>query len=197
MLKRWKSQDLIADYGVSGKINKSPEYTMTINGIRNEDGSIAGSIFTGLTLYLIPSSQTLTYDLDVDFVNNKAKKRYNSKVKNALTNWQQILLLPATPFFWVGSSNMMSDMGDYLYEDLRKQGAFEGKGGVSSDSPIPKKTVDSTKAKAINPDAENSSGAGGQTNTSGKLPAAEKKCTALGFKQGSKEFGNCVYELVQ
>lgn len=127
ILSRWESENIIADYAVPGALKRDPEYTMTISGTKNEDGSIIGAVFTGLSLYLIPSSQTLTYDLNIEFVNNQSKKHYNVKAKNAMTSWQQILLLPAIPFSWIGSHHMIQDTADYIYEELRKQGAFENK----------------------------------------------------------------------
>lgn len=124
MMARWKNKDVIADYGFSDELKKEPDYTITLSGVRNEDGSIAGAVLSGLTLMLIPSSSTLTYDLNLDFVNNHTQKQYTVKAKNAVTTWIQILLLPALPFSWIGSNNMINDIADYSYDELRKQGAF-------------------------------------------------------------------------
>lgn len=124
MMMHWKNKDIIADYGFSGELKKEPDYTVTLSGVRNEDGSIAGAVLSGLTLMLLPSSSTLTYDLNFDFVNNHTQKHYTIKAKNAVTTWMQILLLPALPFSWIGSNNMINDIADYSYDELRKQGAF-------------------------------------------------------------------------
>jgi len=124
MMARWKSKDIIADYGSSGDLKKNPDYTLTLSGVRNEDGSMAGAVLSGLTLMLLPSSSTLTYDLNLDFVNNHTQKQYTVKAKNAVTTWMQILLLPALPFSWIGGSNMLNDIADYSYDELNKQGAF-------------------------------------------------------------------------
>lgn len=124
MMMRWKNKDIIADYGFSGELKKVPDYTVTLSGVRNEDGSMIGAVLSGLTLMLIPSSSTLTYDLNLEFVNNHTHKHYTVKAKNAVTTWMQILLLPALPFSWIGSNNMINDIADYSYDDLSKQGAF-------------------------------------------------------------------------
>ena len=124
MMMRWKNKDIIADYGFSGELKKEPDYTVTLSGVRNEDGSMIGAVLSGLTLMLIPSSSTLTYDLNLEFVNNHTHKHYTVKAKNAVTTWMQILLLPALPFSWIGSNNMINDIADYSYDDLSKQGAF-------------------------------------------------------------------------
>jgi hypothetical protein len=124
MMKRWQNKDLISDYASSGGLKKDPDYTITLSGIRNEDGSIAAAILGGLTLMIIPTTATLTYNLDVEFINNHNKKHYTVKAKNAVTTWMQIMLLPALPFSWMGSNNMLNDIADYSYDELRKQGAF-------------------------------------------------------------------------
>lgn len=124
MMIRWKNKDIISDYGSAGELKKEPDYTITLSGVRNEDGSIAGAVLSGLTLMLLPSSSTLTYDLNLEFINNHTQKHYNVKAKNAVTTWMQILLLPALPFSWIGSNNMLNDIADYSYDELSKQGAF-------------------------------------------------------------------------
>lgn len=124
MMLRWKNKDIVADYGLTGELQKNPDYTLTLSGIRNEDGSMIGAALSGLTLMLLPASSTLTYDLTLDFVNNHTQKHYIVKAKNAVTTWMQILLLPALPFSWVGSNNMINDIADYSFDELNKQGAF-------------------------------------------------------------------------
>lgn len=124
MMMHWKNKDIIGDYGFSGELKKEPDYTITLSGVRNEDGSMAGAVLSGLTLMLLPSSSTLTYDLNLEFINNHTQKHYTVKAKNAVTTWMQILLLPALPFSWIGSNNMLNDIADYSYDELRKQGAF-------------------------------------------------------------------------
>jgi hypothetical protein len=124
ILARWKSNDLISDYGAPGNLKTEPDYTLSLSGIRNEDGSIAGAVLSGLTLMLIPTSSTLIYDLNAQFVNHHTHKAYNVPFKNGVTTYLQILLLPALPFSWIGGYNMLADMSDYLYSELSKQGAF-------------------------------------------------------------------------
>lgn len=124
-MTRWQDNGLISGYGKPGELPVKPTYTLTLSGTRNEDASILGAVFTGLTLYLIPSSSTLTYDMNADFTNHLSNKTYNVKFKNAVTTWQQLLLVPALPFAWLGSHHMMQDSADYLYSELKKQGAFD------------------------------------------------------------------------
>lgn len=121
---RWKSKGLITDAGVPGELKTTPGYVLTLNGSRNEDGSIMGAILTGLTLYLIPSSATMTTDATFDLLNNKTKKHYQVPVKYGFTTTQWLLFLPATPFIGIGVTNAHDDAADYLYAEFDKQGAF-------------------------------------------------------------------------
>ncbi len=124
ILARWKSNGLIDDYDPIGKLSKKPDYTLTVNGYRNEDMSWFGSIFTGLTFFLIPSSATMKYDLHLQLQNNKDNKIYSVDVKDSFTIWQHIIFLPAFPIFMVGTMNMFSDLSMYSYSEFEKQGAF-------------------------------------------------------------------------
>lgn len=123
-MMRWKNNGVIADYGFSGELKSDPDYTVMLSGVRNEDGSMVGAVLSGLTLMILPASSTLTYDLDLELINNHTHKHYTVKAKNAVTTWLQILLLPALPVSWVGSNNMINDIADYSYAELHKQGAF-------------------------------------------------------------------------
>lgn len=121
---RWKDNNIIENYGFSGELGGPPDYTLTFSGVRNEDGSIAGSILSGLTMMIIPSSSTITYDLNLELVNNSTKKAYNVKATNGSTLWIQILLLPALPFSMIGAMDSLRDIADYSYVEFSNQGAF-------------------------------------------------------------------------
>jgi len=126
MMNRWKKKGLIADFGAAGKLDKKPDFTLIVSGVRDEEGSVLGAVLCGITLYIIPTSNTLIYDLDVELVNNKTQQHYFVKVKNGVTTWMEIIFLPFFAIFWVGSHNMLADMADYSYDELKQQGAFNG-----------------------------------------------------------------------
>jgi hypothetical protein len=126
IMGRWKSNGIVDDYGPAGELKAKPDYTLIVSGVRNEDSSIAGAVFSGLTFMLLPTTTTLTYDLNLELTDNKTGQKYQAKAKNAITSVMQILLLPALPFSWVGSKNAFDDIADYAYDEFRKQGAFAG-----------------------------------------------------------------------
>ena len=149
MMIRWKKKGLIADYGVAGKLDKKPDFTLTVSGERDEQGSMLGAVLCGITLYIIPTSSTLIYDLDVELVNNKTQQHYFVKVKNGITTWMEIIFLPLFPIFWVGSHNALVDMGDYAYDELKQQSAFDG--GRQQEAPQTR-PVESTPSKTTRPE---------------------------------------------
>jgi len=124
MVLKWKQKGLISDYGFTGDLDANPDYTLLISGTRNEDANMTAAFLSGMALMLIPTTSTLTYDLDAELIDNKTGKHYKSKAKNAVTTWIQILLFPAMPFAWIGTDNMIGDMSMFYYDDFKKQGAF-------------------------------------------------------------------------
>jgi cell division protein YceG involved in septum cleavage len=124
MVLKWKQKGLISDYGFAGDLEANPDYTLLISGTKNEDANMTAAFLSGMALMLIPTTSTLTYDLDAELIDNKTGKHYKSKAKNAVTTWVQILLFPAIPFAWIGTDNMIGDMSMFYYDDFKKQGAF-------------------------------------------------------------------------
>jgi len=124
MMNRWKDKGLIADFGPAEKLTKKPDFTLFIRGARHEEGSEFLAILCGATLDIIPASSKLIYELDVILVNNKTQRHYLVKVKNGATMWMQIIFLPLFPIYKKGIHDMMMDMADYAYDELRQQGAF-------------------------------------------------------------------------
>jgi hypothetical protein len=124
MMNRWKERGLIADFGPAEKLNKKPDFTLIVSGARHEEGSEFLAILCGTTLDIIPASSKLTYELDLILVNHKIQRHYLVKVKNGVTMWMQLIFLPLFPIYKTGINNMMIDMADYAYDELKKQGAF-------------------------------------------------------------------------
>jgi hypothetical protein len=125
MMNRWKDKGLIADFGPAEKWTKKPDFTLFISGARHEEGSEFLATLCGTTLGIIPASSKLIYELGVILANNKTQRLYLVKVKNGATMWMQIIFLPLFPISKKGIHEMMIDMADYAYDELRQQGAFD------------------------------------------------------------------------
>lgn len=124
MMMRWKRNNIIAGYNYAGSLQTLPDYTIILSGASNKDSSSARNLLCGLTLMLIPASTTMTYDLNIELINNHSKKHYQVKAKNAVTRYTQLFLLPTLPFASTGNQEMLQDIADFTYDELRKQGAF-------------------------------------------------------------------------
>lgn len=124
IMDRWEDLGIVADYGKPGEIKGTPDYTLILSGARDEEGSIGLAVLSGLTLMLLPTSSTLTYDLNVELIDNKTSRHYEAKAKNAVTTVMEILFLPALPFSWIGGKHAVDDIADHLYHELHAQGAF-------------------------------------------------------------------------
>lgn len=133
IMDRWESRGIVADYGKAGELDGTPDYTLILSGTRDEEGSIGLAVLSGLTLMLLPTSSTLTYDLNVELIDNKTSRHYEAKAKNAVTTVMEILFLPALPFSWIGGKHAVDDIADHLYHELHEQGAFAQ--GVVAGSP--------------------------------------------------------------
>jgi hypothetical protein len=124
IMMRWKRNNIIAGYNYTGSLETLPDYTVIVSGTSNKDSSTMRNILCGLTLMLIPTSTTMTYDLNIELINNHSQKHYQVKARNAVTKYTHLFLLPTLPFASSGGQEMLQDIADYTYDELRKQGAF-------------------------------------------------------------------------
>lgn len=124
IMMRWKRSNIIAGYDYTGSLQTLPDYTIILSGTGNKDSSSVRNLLCGLTLMLIPASTTMTYELNIELINNHSKKHYQVKAKNAVTRYTQLFLLPTLPFASAGNQEMLQDIADFTYDEFRKQGAF-------------------------------------------------------------------------
>jgi hypothetical protein len=124
MVERWNEKGVLSSFGKPGELNVQPNYELTVSGYIHETGSMFAALMTELSGYLIPSSLSLTYDMDATLVDTRSHKTYKVPFKNSITIWKHFSLLFAAPFTASGMKEMAQDTADYLYFEFRKQGAF-------------------------------------------------------------------------
>lgn len=137
VLTRWKGRKLISDYDPPGKLDGEADYHLEISGTQDELGSIFGSIVTGATLFLFPSSSTLDWKWKFDLTNLSTDEVYSVETKNSVTQWMHLIFLPALPFSFVGTFNADSSLSAFVYSEFQDQGAWTGSdepAGPSSES---------------------------------------------------------------
>jgi len=124
ILTSWKRSNIIAGYYFEGSTRSIPDYTIIISGSSNKESSTLRNVLCGLTLMLIPASTTMTYDLNIELINNHSRKHYHVKAGNSVTEYRQLFLLPAVLFYSQGGQEMLQDIADYTYDEFKKQGTF-------------------------------------------------------------------------
>ena len=124
LLNPWKEGKLIKGYQPIGKFKKIPDYTLVLNGAINKDSSTALNIASTLTLFIIPSYATASFDLSFILINNKNKEEFRANLKTSFTTWVNIIFLPVFPLFWIRMDNRINDRAMFLYHQFKEQGAF-------------------------------------------------------------------------
>ena len=125
----WKSERLIREFGWPGDLDDDevPTHRMILSGTSDEVGSLAMAFLTGLTFYLLPSSATVTTDIDVTLRRLADGAEFTVEARNSVTLWQQIIFLPTSllgSLVW-GTLGAQTDRSLFLYDEFDKAGAFE------------------------------------------------------------------------
>lgn len=126
-MNRWVRHGLISGYGRAEELTTPPRYTLTISGSQNDQSSTLVSLLHGITLQLSPDSTETTYNLIFQFEDHLTHRQYTVRAKSAYILYEELLLFPMVPAYRSGANGAINDIADYLYEELRKQGAFAGK----------------------------------------------------------------------
>ncbi|TXK93167.1 hypothetical protein BMR05_13645 [Methylococcaceae bacterium HT4] len=126
ILDNWKKNNYISDftYVPKEKFTGNAEYNLTLKGHQEGNSSIVMQILSGLTLFVIPNSVDISYDLIYELEEVSTGKKYTTKVSEdvAVTHW--ILFFPALPFSLIGSFNAFERLSEHAYQDFDEQGAF-------------------------------------------------------------------------
>lgn len=92
------------------------DYTLNIKYEDLGDTNLFLAALTGVTLYIFPSYAKDTNVITANLVNNKTQKSEEIVLNDSVTTWQEILLLPITPFKHplVEAVSMQNDLIDNL-----------------------------------------------------------------------------------
>lgn len=136
IMKAWKQRGYISDatYVELGRFTGAAEYQVTLHGSQYGDSSILAQVFAGLTLFLLPYSVTQHYDIQYEVTDVRSERTFHASVQGDSTAWIELFLVFALPVGKRGQEETMARMGDHLYEQLRRQGAF---GGAAPDTAAP------------------------------------------------------------
>jgi hypothetical protein len=132
VLNAWLERHYIRDHEYVEKeaFTGKAAYNLTLTGSQYGESSIGMQILSGLTLFLIPYTVTTNYDIQFTLADVKTGKKYTGGVEESNKTYVELFLLFALPFAINNESAMFERIGDHLYNQLYRQGAFQP---VSSD----------------------------------------------------------------
>ena len=90
-------QELYYESGLFSEVRRTTEDTDLVAIIRikrSEDGSLAMAFLTGLTLYVLPSSADITWNVRTEFRDRDGKTLGTIEKTEVVTLWQQLFLFP-------------------------------------------------------------------------------------------------------
>jgi hypothetical protein len=131
IMKSWKKRGYIGEwkYVEGGMFSRTADYNITLSGTQYGESSVVMQVLSGLTLYLLPYSVTQNYDLHYTVEEVKTGKKYQAAVQESDEAIVELFLLFALPFAQNGHEETLQKMGDHLYDQLARQGAFQHTAG--------------------------------------------------------------------
>lgn len=90
-------QELYYESGLFSEVRRTTEDTDLVAIIRikrSEDGSMAMAFLTGLTLYVLPSSADITWNVRTEFRDRNGDTVGTIEKTEVVTLWQQLFLFP-------------------------------------------------------------------------------------------------------
>lgn len=132
VLDAWQDRRYIRDHEAvePGQFSGKADYNLTLSGSQHGESSVAMQILSGLTLFLVPYTVTQHYDIHFTLADVKTGKHYAGKIEESNKAYIELLLWLALPLAADNEQAMFARMGDHLYEQLYRQGAFQSNGGA-------------------------------------------------------------------
>lgn len=137
ILRSWKDRGYVRDakYVESGLFSRTADYNLTLSGTQYGESSIGMQLLSGLTLMLLPYEVTQHYDIQYTVEDVKSGKKYSASVQESDKAYVELFLLFALPVAQRGHQDTVQRMGDHLFEQLYRQGAFRDAGEAPVGSP--------------------------------------------------------------
>ena len=137
IVNSWKERGYVRDavYVESGAFSHTADYNLTLNGTQYGESSIGMQILSGLTLTLLPYTVTQHYDITYAVEDVKSGEKYSAGIQETDTTYVELFLLLALPVSQRGHKDTVQRMGDHLYEQLYRHGAFQRPAEASVASP--------------------------------------------------------------
>jgi hypothetical protein len=126
IMQSWQKQGYIRseEYVADGAFSGTADYHLTLRGTQRGETSWTMQILNALSLSLIPYTITQRYELQyvLDDVHNGVQ--YGATIEASDKTWVEPLLIVTLPFAGRGHARTMQRVGDELYDQFRRAGAF-------------------------------------------------------------------------
>ena len=125
-MRAWQERGYVRSeqYVADGSFSGGADYHLTMHGSQRGETSWTMQIINVLTLSLVPYTITQCYDFHYALEDRKTGTQYFASVQASDTTWVEPILILALPFAGRGHLTTMQRVGDDLYEQFRRQGAF-------------------------------------------------------------------------
>jgi hypothetical protein len=125
-------------YVVDGAFTQAAEYRLTVRGSQRGDTGWTMEIINALTLGLVPYTIDQHYKLEFVLEDARSGTSYEADVRATDKTWVEPLLIFALPWANRGHRATMQRVGDELYAQFRRQGAFAAPvATVATPTPVP------------------------------------------------------------
>lgn len=127
ILGNWKKKGWISGetYVKDGHFTGTADYEITLAGFQNGESSIFLQLISGFSLVVIPYFVDTYYKVVYEVRERATGRTWSVEVRDSYNTIVSLLLLPATPFSLGGATKTFDRIAAHLYEELKKQGAFE------------------------------------------------------------------------
>lgn len=116
-----------AKYVDAAAFSSTADYHLTLNGALRAETSFGMQVLNALTLFLLPYTVTQHYDVECILEDTGSGGMYVARLQTSEKTWVDLLLVLALPWAQRGHLATVDRMGEHLYDQLQRQGAFQGR----------------------------------------------------------------------
>lgn len=126
IMRAWKQRGYIADatFAGDGSFSKGADYRLTLGGSQHNISNFWLELLNAITAMLYPYVVTQEYDLHY-ILETRSGMTYEASVQASDRTVVDLLFLLTLPFRNCGHNATVRLMGDHLYEQFYRQGAFQ------------------------------------------------------------------------
>lgn len=126
IMRAWARRGYVVDaeYVDDGTFSWTADYNLTLTGCQKNATTYLREALSMLTLLLWPYPVERTYELHYVLQDVATGEQYEATVTGTDTVYVQLFFVLAYPFNECGHLETMARIGDHLYADFERQGAF-------------------------------------------------------------------------